>query len=54
MYCVLQWLEEGNLDAWESSVRARPNYKTVEKKMMLSTETLLGLRITGMVLFPLI
>lgn len=47
----IQWLKEEfleYLDAWERSVKARPNYKAVErKKMMLSTETLLGLRITG-------
>ena len=42
----MQWLE---VDVWERSVNARQGYNNAEKKrMMLSTETLLGLRMTGM------
>ena len=36
------------LDEWEKSVDERPGYtKTQKKRMMLSSETLLGLKITG-------
>ena len=48
----MQWLEEtflSYLDDWERSVNARQGFSKAEKKrMMLSSETLLGLRMTGM------
>ena len=46
-----QWLEVeflGYLDRWERSVREQPGLsKTQQNKMLLSPETLLGLRTTG-------
>ena len=46
-----QWIHEeflAYLDKWEKSVQERPGYtKTQKKRMMLSSETLLGLKITG-------
>lgn len=48
----MQWLEETflpYLDDWEKSVNARQGYSRAEKnRMMLSSETLLGLRMTSM------
>ena len=50
--CLMQWLQEvflGYLTEWEKSVQERPNFTALQKrKMLLSPETLLGLRITGM------
>ena len=47
-----QWLREdflGYLDEWEASVAARPGFSKAERnKMLLSQETLSGLRLTGM------
>ena len=46
----LQWLREtflGYLDEWEQSVEKRPGFSKLMKMMLLSPETLLGLRITG-------
>ena len=47
----MQWLEDEFLpflDAWEKSVEEREGFTDAEKnRMKLSTETLLGLRITG-------
>lgn len=49
----LQWLKNdflGYLDDWERSVQLRRGYIPMEKKMMmLSPETLSGIRITGMI-----
>jgi hypothetical protein len=46
----LQWLEEdflGYLDLWEKSVEERPGFDNQQKKrMLLSAETLLGIRLT--------
>lgn len=46
-----QWIHEeflAYLDKWEKSVKERPGYsKSQKKRMMLSPETLLGLKITG-------
>ena len=46
-----QWLEEEfltYLDEWERSVNERPGYNNADKKrMLLSQETLLGVRITS-------
>ena len=46
-----QWLEEdflGYLKEWEESVMARQGFTLKEKKnMLLSQETLLGIKITG-------
>ena len=46
-----QWLEEDflvYLDEWEASVAARPHFTDAQKKqMILSTETLLGIRRSG-------
>jgi hypothetical protein len=48
----LRWLQQdflGYLSSWEESVRDRDGFSRMQKKqMMLSTETLLGLRITGL------
>ena len=48
---LLQWLEHdfiGYLDSWEIAVAARPGFSPTEKKkMLLSNETLTGLRFTG-------
>ena len=50
----IQWLEEEflpYLDQWEKSVEAREGFtKTQKKQMLLSSETHLGLRMTGMLL----
>ena len=35
------------LDKWEESVHDRPGFMNSQKRMLLSSETLLGLRITG-------
>ncbi len=47
----LQWLETnflGYLDEWETSVKSREGFTDAQKAtMMLSRETLEGLRITG-------
>lgn len=52
IYVYSQWLEDeflGFLDKWERSVEKRKGFTEAEKKkMMLSAETLLGLRFTGM------
>ena len=46
-----QWLETeflAYLDEWERSVNGRPGFDDADKKrMLLSQETLLGLRITS-------
>ena len=46
-----QWIHEeflAYLDKWEKSVKERPgNSKSQKKRIMLSPETLLGLKITG-------
>lgn len=51
MFVLVYWLEEEflpYLDVWEESVNGREGFSDTEKKRMtLSTETLLGLRITG-------
>ena len=55
MWCLLnlfhQWLEREflpYLDKWEESVNKREDFKPCEqKRMLLSQETLLGLRMTG-------
>ena len=53
-YCTLQWLRDEflkHLDDWEKSVEARPEFSKEEKKrMLLSSETRLGLRMTSKVL----
>ena len=50
----LQWLEEqflGFLADWEKSVEDRKGFSKAERqKMLLSPETRLGLRMTGMIL----
>ena len=50
----IQWLEEEflpYLDQWEKSVEAREGFtKTQKKQMLLSSETRLGLWMTGMLL----
>ena len=50
-FFYLQWLKDNflaYLDEWEKSVMDRPGFEDDEKKnMMLSSETLLGLRMTG-------
>ena len=50
-YATFQWLEEdflGYLDDWEKAVKERKGFTDEEKKrMMLSQETLEGLRMTG-------
>ena len=50
MHCP-QWLETeflAYLDEWERSVNGHPGFDDADKKrMLLSQETLLGLRITG-------
>ncbi len=46
----MQWLEEdflGYLDIWESSVQAKDIPPVEKQKLLLSRETLDGLRITG-------
>ena len=47
----LQWLKDkfsAYLDEWEKSVMDRPGFKDDEKKnLMLRSETLLGLQMTG-------
>lgn len=47
----MQWLEEEfltYLSEWETSVQEREGFSKLEKKaMLLSSETLLGIRITG-------
>ena len=52
---LMQWLEETflpYLDDWERSVNTRQGFSKAEKKrMMLSTETLLGLRMTGVYIY---
>ena len=52
---LLQWLEKdflGYLDEWEASVSAREGFTRAEKaSMILSKETLEGLRLTGMTLY---
>lgn len=49
--CILQWLETDflhYLEEWESTVACRQNFTAAEKKMMLlSDETRLGLKVTG-------
>ena len=48
----MQWLETnflGYLDEWDSSVHNCPGFTPAEmKKMQLSSETLAGLKVTGM------
>jgi hypothetical protein len=46
----IKWLKDFllYLDEWEKSVQARPGYDNKQKKqMILSAETLLGIRMTG-------
>ena len=47
----IQWLEEDfllYLNNWETSVRGRTGFSVAEQsKMMLSAETILGLKFTG-------
>ena len=54
---VFQWLEKeflAYLDDWERSVNEREGYTTAQKnRMILSKETLLGLRITGILYLQL-
>lgn len=51
----MQWLEDvfiPYLDKWESSVQGRPDSsfsKSDKERMLLSAETRLGLRMTGIV-----
>ena len=49
--CTLQWLEDDfltYLNEWEASVKGREGFEDVQKKqMLLSEQTLLGLRMTG-------
>lgn len=51
LFFLLQWLEEQflpYLDYWEASVNAREGFTPAQKKrMLLSCETLLGIRRTG-------
>lgn len=51
IFFLLQWLKEkflAYLEEWEESVRARKEHSPMEMNMMmLSPETLLGIRITG-------
>ena len=53
VYCfhIVQWLEEEflpYLEEWEKSVNNRPGFtKSQKKRMLLSPETLLGLKITS-------
>ena len=53
-YTYIQWLEEEflpYLDSWEYSVQEREGYCVAEKnKMLLSVETRLGLKFTGIVI----
>ena len=55
MQMCLQWLEKTflkHLDDWEEEVMNRPNFTPAQKyKMLLSQETLLGIRITGIKLY---
>ena len=48
----LQWLKEEFIEylgEWQQSVLARDGYNRMQRsKMLLSPETLLGIRITGM------
>ncbi len=57
MYFNLQWLEKDfmpYLDLWEESVEGRNGFTVIQKKrMLLSTETLLGIRRTGMCIHKL-
>jgi hypothetical protein len=50
LYVILQWLKENflaYLDEWEQSVNGRTGFTVAEKrKMMLSRETIEGIRIT--------
>ena len=50
-YYVLQWPEEDFLpymDEWEESVKKREGFTDAQKKrMLLSPQTILGLRMTG-------
>ena len=52
LQCFIQWLKDdfiGYLDDWETSVRERPGFSRAEQNnMLLSPETRLGLRTTGM------
>ena len=54
----MQWLEDEflpYLKEWECSVMNRPGFTPAQrKKMLLSKETLLGLRITGLLLVLLL
>ena len=47
----IQWLEKDflpYLDEWEKSVKERDGYNDTQKKrMLLSEQTILGLRMTG-------
>lgn len=49
--CTFQWLEDDfltYLNEWEASVKGREGFEDVQKKrMLLSEQTLLGLRMTG-------
>ena len=51
MYTHVQWLEKEflpYLDEWERSVNERDGYDDTQKKrMLLSEQTILGLRMTG-------
>ena len=51
LFALLQWLREGFLgflDKWEKSVEEREGYTKKQKNnMLLSQETRLGLRLTG-------
>ena len=48
---MLQWLEQvflPYLEAWEKSVRSREGFTAAQKqRMLLSSETRLGLKMTG-------
>ena len=54
----VQWLKDdflGYLDAWKRSVQGRTNFSKIEHKMMLiSPETLTGLRMTGIIIGKLL
>ena len=52
---IFQWLENiypPYLDAWQTSINRREGFSQRQRKrMILSTETLLGLQITGMLCY---
>ena len=51
---LMQWLQEdflGYLDQWESSTKDRVDLSASEKrKLLLSSETMEGLRVTGKIM----